>query len=74
MHWLDITRPSRMSLRRAVRHDGDLVAVLEEAERELEARLPGADDQDLSHSYLLEPLYSMSFGIAGSACSGPIAE
>ena len=35
-------------VRRAVRHDGDLVAVLDEAEGELEAGLAASDDQDLA--------------------------
>ena len=61
-------------LRRAIRDDGDVVAALREAVGELEARLAGADDQDLSHSYLLGASYSISLGIAGTACSGPIAE
>ena len=71
MHWLDITLPVADVLGRAVRHHLDLVALLEEAEGELQAGLAGADDQDLAH---VDLTYSISLGIAGSACSGPMAE
>ena len=58
-------------LGRAVGYDRHVVAVLQQADAELEPGLAAADDRDLGHDCLL---YSISLGIAGTAPSGPIAE
>ena len=70
MHWLDITRPSWIWLGRPVGHDRHVVAVLPQADAELQPGLAAADDRERRH----QVVSSISLGIAGTEPSGPIAE
>ena len=56
MHWLDVTRPVAICSGVAVGHDRDVVAVLQQADAELEPGLAAPDDRDLRHAFsFVEP-------------------
>ena len=57
-------------LGRAVRDDRHVVAVLQQADAELQPGLAAADDRDRRH----QVVSSISLGMAGTEPSGPIAE
>src|SRR5207249_519455 len=56
-------------LARAIRDHRHVVPVPEQADAELKARLPRADDRHLRH--VVTSYSAINLGIAGTACSGP---
>jgi hypothetical protein len=60
-------------MRGVVGEEADFVTSAQQSMCELQARLTCSDDRDAFHE--VRPFtYSISFGIAGVAISGPIAE